>query len=386
MDKPEPLCKGLSRCIWNCTEFFDSTSTWTISPLYWKKCACTEAARQLGDSYPEASKKRDWKWLKEFLPKDFLVQFVATSACLRKQAERHAERLGCWTSLTKTTNWSIFDDQVHQLLTCFWLIASLCTSFASRQQRAREEKMWAKSLLNSSEYTVTTKPIACSTFQRIWSPAKFVQIAFRSHLLVSSYGPTSLWACRPRLSAQTRMLHEIRQWSTVASCSHNIAIFLKFGQRCCKKTGLFWYHFAQTTWQLLNEYFSFHGFSFHDFGKLEAENEAAASAVGSLNPIFHFGVSICFLCFFASVSSAGPVTRVQKAIGMPWAWDCMCFVSNRSLMPGVTSNPEIFKTTWISYDFLVYPAVSTSSGSNKVPSNLQAVILVLCVLCPLPIH
>ena len=130
----------------------------------------------------------------------------------------------------------------------------------------------------------------------------------------------------------------------------------------------FWYHFAQTTWQLLNEYFSFHGFSFHDFGKLEAQNEAAASAVGSLNPII------------------AVKTRVQKAIGMPWAWDCMCFVYIWGIDAGGDIKSRDIKKTWISYDFLVYPAVSTSSGSNKVLSNLQADILVLCVLCPLPIH
>ena len=33
--------------------------------------------------------------LKEYMPKDFLVQFFASFACPRKQAERHAERLGC---------------------------------------------------------------------------------------------------------------------------------------------------------------------------------------------------------------------------------------------------------------------------------------------------
>lgn len=105
------------------------------------------------------------KGLKEFLPKDFLVQFVATFACLRKQAERHAERLGCWTSLTKTTNWTLLhclkgehfrwpsSPTLDLFLTHYWSIVSLCTSFASRQQRAREEKMWAKSLRDSSEYT-----------------------------------------------------------------------------------------------------------------------------------------------------------------------------------------------------------------------------------------
>lgn len=168
------------------------------------------------------------KGLKEFLTKDFLVQFVATFACLRKQAERHAERLGCWTS-TKTTNWSIFDDQVHKFTNSWPVFDSLshCAPRLLPGSNEREKKKCEQRVYEIPvNLLVTTKPIACSTFQRIWSPAKFVQIAFRSHLLVSSYGPTSLWAYRPRLSAQTRMLHEIRQWSTVASCSHNIAILI----------------------------------------------------------------------------------------------------------------------------------------------------------------
>lgn len=99
------------------------------------------------------------------------------------------------------------------LLTHCLIVHLICFQAATSERRKNVSKEF-------------TKPIACSTFQRIWSPAKFVQIAFRSHLLVSSYGPTSLWAYRPRLSAQTRMLHEIRQWSTVASCSHNIAILI----------------------------------------------------------------------------------------------------------------------------------------------------------------
>ena len=149
----------------------------------------------------------------------------------------------------------------------------------------------------------------------------------------------------------------------------------------------FWYHFAQTTWQLLNEYFSSHGFSFHDFGKLEAQNEAAASAVGSLNPIFHFGVSICSfhsvsLLLFPLLVLSLESRRPLECLGLGIA----CALSQTEAWCRGWHQIQRYLKTLISYDFLVYPAVSTSSGSNKVPSNLQAVILVLCVLCPLPIH
>ena len=270
-----------------------------------EKSACTEAARQLGplDSCPEASKNRDWKRMSQ----DFLVQFFASFACLRKQAERHAERLGCRTS--RFTNktlarairhcciaWNAEGEHVRcwlssptfeLLLTRYCLIVHLPSFQAATSERrknvckevTRFQWIYCDYKANSLQHFPTNLK-SCKIRPRS------IDIVFHSHLLVSSYGRTFVWACRPRLSARIRMLHEMRHWSTVASLFEYtyIHIFLKFGRRCCKKAAWVWSHFAPTTWPLLNEYCSFHCFSFHDFEKLEAENEAA-SAVGSLNPV-----------------------------------------------------------------------------------------------------